>query len=73
MTLVFNLSCKLVQKAAVAYVSDNNVSAYREEAESDMNKMIKIYNDLHKVSGGNMQEEKVNLLGRNSARKLDSK
>ena len=62
MILVSNLSRKLVQKAVVAYVNNNDLIINGEEAESDMSKIIKIYDNVHIASGGNIQEEKVNYL-----------
>ena len=42
----------------MAYVDDNDPIADGELAERDMNTTVKIYDDLHTVSGGYMQEEK---------------
>ena len=58
MKMKSNTLKNMVQKAVVAHADNNYLITEREEAEFNMNTMIKIYDNLQKASRGSAQEEK---------------
>ena len=58
MNINSNVTNETVQKAAVSYVDDNDYVTDGEDAKRKMNQILKICDDLHTATGGNLQEEK---------------
>jgi len=58
MQITSNLMNETIQKAAVAYVDDNDLITDGDQATRNMNQMIKTCDDLQTATGGNLQEEK---------------
>ena len=52
----------MVQKAAVAYADDNDLTLDENEGKENMTEIIRTCDDLQTAIGGNLQEEKVNYL-----------